>query len=140
MKNVKSFYINKKIIFLLDEKRKLELLKYNKRLQNMLNLNIIDYKSFSSKYIIYEKSGIGIEYNRNNEKIIYEGEYLNGKRNGKGKEYNFFNELVFEGEYLKGKKWNGQGYFNSENYIIKDGKGYLKEYNNNEDIIFKENI
>ena len=47
------------------------------------------------------------------------------------------NELVFEGEYLKGKKWNGQGYFNSENYIIKDGKGYLKEYNNNEDIIFE---
>ena len=100
MKNVKSFYINKKIIFVLDEKRKLELLKYNKRLQNMLNLNIIDYKSFSSKYIIYEKSGIGIEYNRNNEKIIYEGEYLNGKRNGKGKEYNYFDKLIFEGEYF----------------------------------------
>ena len=27
-----------------------------------------------------------------------------GKRNGKGKEYNDNGELVFEGEYLNGKK------------------------------------
>ena len=39
----------------------------------------------------------------------YEGEYLNGKRNGKGKEYNKNGELIFEGEFLNGKKWNGKG-------------------------------
>jgi len=33
-------------------------------------------------------------------KIIFEGEYLNGKRNGKGKEYYNNGKLQFEGEYL----------------------------------------
>ena len=43
------------------------------------------------------------------DKLIFEGEYLNGERNGKGKEYNtIFNEYEFEGEYLKGKRWNGK--------------------------------
>ena len=37
----------------------------------------------------------------------FECEYLNGKRNGKGKEY-FQNHLLFEGEYLNGKR-NGLG-------------------------------
>ena len=36
--------------------------------------------------------------------LIYEGEFLNGKRNGLGIEYNDNGELVFEGEYLNGKK------------------------------------
>ena len=40
-------------------------------------------------------------------KLIYEGEYLNGERNGKGKEY-FRGKLIFEGEYLNGKR-NGKG-------------------------------
>ena len=40
--------------------------------------------------------------------------YLNGKRNGKGKEYNNNGEVEFEGEYLNGER-NGKG----------------KEYNNN---------
>ena len=36
-------------------------------------------------------------------KLIFEGEYLNGERNGKGKEY-YDDKLVFEGEYLNGKR------------------------------------
>ena len=36
--------------------------------------------------------------------MIFEGEYLNGKRwNGKGKEYNYFGELLFDGNYNNGK-------------------------------------
>jgi len=35
--------------------------------------------------------------------LKYEGEYLNGKRNGKGKEYNRNGELIYEGLYLNGK-------------------------------------
>ena len=31
---------------------------------------------------------------------IFEGEYLKGKRNGKGKEYNWKGKLTFEGVYL----------------------------------------
>ena len=39
----------------------------------------------------------------------YEGEYLNGKKYGKGKEYiKENNKLLFEGEFLNGKKWNGK--------------------------------
>ena len=34
--------------------------------------------------------------------LVYEGEYLNGKKNGKGKEYYENGELRFEGEYIKG--------------------------------------
>ena len=38
------------------------------------------------------------EYHGN--KLIFEGEYLNGERNGKAKKYNFINTLKFEGDYL----------------------------------------
>ena len=40
--------------------------------------------------------------------LIYEGEYSNGERNGKGKEYDYKGNLIFEGEYLNGKR-NGKG-------------------------------
>ena len=39
--------------------------------------------------------------------LISEGEYLNGKRNGKGKEYYDNGDLKFEGEYLNGVQING---------------------------------
>ena len=32
---------------------------------------------------------------------------MNGRRNGKGKEY-YRGSLRFEGEYLNGKRWNGK--------------------------------
>ena len=38
----------------------------------------------------------------------FEGEYIFGERNGKGKEYDYFGELVYEGEYLNGKR-SGKG-------------------------------
>ena len=40
-------------------------------------------------------------------KLEFEGEYLNGKRNGKIKEDYDTGELSFEGEYLDGKR-NGK--------------------------------
>ena len=44
-----------------------------------------------------------MEYNYNGI-LIFEGEYLNGKRwNGKGKEFSF-GQLVFEGQYANGIK------------------------------------
>ena len=63
---------------------------------------------------------------------IFEGEYLNGQRNGKGKEYYRNGKLRFEGEYLKDLKWNGKGYDpfdNDELYELINGKGLIKEYN-----------
>ena len=64
------------------------------------------------------------------ERLIFEGEYLNGEKNGKCKEYYFCNgKIKFEGEYLNGKKWNGKGYNPNGNltYELKDGKGYITE-------------
>ena len=43
------------------------------------------------------------------DRLIFEGDYKNGKRNGKGKEYSDYNgKLIFEGEYVNGKR-NGKG-------------------------------
>ena len=49
-----------------------------------------------------EKNGINKEYI--NGYLIFEGEYLNGQRNGKGKEYDKNRKLLFEGEYLNGER------------------------------------
>ena len=79
---------------------------------------------------IYEQGGKGKEYDRYG-KLEFEGEYLNGKRwNGKGKEYDRYDKLRFEGEYLNGKRWNGKGYDENNNitYELKNGKGFVKEY------------
>ena len=52
-------------------------------------------------------NGIGKEYYIYSSKLIYEDEYLNKKRNGKGKEYYSNGQLKFEGKYINGKK-NGK--------------------------------
>ena len=52
--------------------------------------------SISNPYIYNEK-----------DKLIFEGESINSKRNGKGKEYDY-DRLIFEGEYLNGKR-HGKG-------------------------------
>ena len=110
VKRIKSFYILKDIIFHLNPKKQLEIMKYNKSMQNKFEKNIIHYKLCSKKYVIYEKDRKVKEYNKD-DILLFEGEYLNGKRNGKGKEYdykNFKNFLIYEGEYLNGKR-NGKG-------------------------------
>ena len=43
---------------------------------------------------------------------MFEGEYLNGEKNGNGKEYNYDGKLIFEGEYLYGYKLKGKYYIN----------------------------
>ena len=65
----------------------MNILKYNKNLQNKIDINLINYKFFSRKYIIFEKNGIVKEYDKYDDNLILEGEYLNGKRNGKRKDY-----------------------------------------------------
>ena len=106
-KNVKSSYFIRIIFSLMDEKQKLKLIKYNKNLQENMNISLINYKIFSGKYIIYEQNGKGKEYNYYGD-LRFKGEYLNGERNGKGKEYDDYGNLIFEGEYLNGKR-NGKG-------------------------------
>ena len=59
---------------------------------------------FEGEYLNDQRNGKGKEYNDEGN-VIYEGDYLNGERNGKGKEYNDNDKLIFEGEYLNGKRW-----------------------------------
>ena len=63
--------------------------------------------------------------------LIFEGKYIKGERNGKGKEYYENGKLKFEGDYLNGKRWNGNWYDLNGNILfeIKDGKGNIKVYN-----------
>ena len=103
---IKSFYILKEIFSFLNIKQKLDIIIYNKQLQEELGIDIEDYKKISGKYKIAEKNGNGSEYILNTNILIFEGEYLNGKRNGKGKEY-YDDILLFKGEYLNRKK-NGK--------------------------------
>ena len=108
LKNIKSKYIMIFIFSYLEEKRKLEIIKYNKNIQNVLDIKLINYKFYLGKSLIYELNGNFKEYNEYYDFFKFEGEYLNGKRNGKGKEYYFDGNLYFEGEYLNGKR-NGKG-------------------------------
>ena len=106
---IKSKHIKKIIFSFLHERTKLKIIKYNKTIQNILNIYLIDYKLYSKKYIIYETKNKGKEYYFENDNLIFEGEFLKGERNGKGKEYHsFLGSIIFEGEYLNGKR-NGKG-------------------------------
>ena len=61
---------------------------------------------FEGEYLNGERNGKGKEYKHN--EIIFEGEYLNGKRNWKRKEYDELGILIYEGKFLNGKR-NGKG-------------------------------
>ena len=198
LKNIKSSYITKIVFDFLDERRKLILVKFSKTLQNKIDISTINYQLFITSYfekidyskgkeynlytnkLIYEggykngkRNGKGIEYDNNEKKIfegnylngkrngrgieinaifnrLFEGEYKNGKRNGRGKEYYSSNskhindgeeKIKFEGEYLNGKRWTGKGYdFNKKLlYEIKNGNGFIKEYNDNKQLIYEGN-
>ena len=155
--SIKSKYILNGIFSYLDLNRKFDVIKYNKRIQKKLQIDIEYYKILSGRYIeiegrenkmikeylldtnhlIFEgeykngkRNGKGKEYSQYG-KLIFEGEYLNGKRNGKGKEYNQYGKLIFEGEYLNGKKIKGTGYNNNGNVIFVLNEGEGKEYYNN---------
>ena len=180
LQNIKSYYLSQIIFSFIFEKRKLDLIKYNKNLQKKLDINLFHFIRISQKYIKYESKNNGKEYSFKDDALLYEGEYLNGKRNGKGKEYEnrkikfegeYLNgkrngkgkeyyyyldgqllfegeykdgkknkkgidyyssgKLQLEGEYLNGKKWNWKiidGFNNNKEYIIKNGNGYLKEF------------
>jgi len=131
LKNIKSSYFIQILFAYLDDKQKLKIVKYNKNLQKMIYINIINYYRFSGRYIIYESNGIGKEYDGETDKLIYEGEYLNGEKNGRGKEYDIFKDyLVFESEYKNGKR-NGKG----KEYDYYGNLRFEGEYLNNKEWI-----
>ena len=126
--DIKSFHNLNEIFSFLTQRKKLNLIIYNKQLQIILGVDIKEYQKISGKLKIGQKNGEGKEYDLDKNKLIFKGKYLNGKRNREGKEYYCDSNLKFEGEYLNGKRWKGKGY-NEEGdieYEIKKGKGYIK--------------
>ena len=108
IRDIKSSFIIKNIFSSLSDKQKLNMIIYNKLFQNLLSVNIENYKKISGIYKIGEKNGKVKEYLKESNKLIFEGECLNGKRNGKGKEYYDDGKLKFEGEIINGER-NGKG-------------------------------
>ena len=100
--NIKSIKLIKKIFLFLHLKAELKLIKNNKSLQNKFDINLSDYQIMSGKFVIFEGNGKGKEFKRFEKNLIYDGEYLDGRRHGKGKEYSN-GRIIFEGEYLNGK-------------------------------------
>ena len=88
IKNIKLIFFIKRLFSFMNEKNKLKILQYNKNLQETIDIRLINYKFYSGRYIIYDTNEKGREYNGNNDELIFEGEYLNGKRNGMEKKEN----------------------------------------------------
>ena len=131
--NIRSKYIFDALF--LDEKQKLKMIIYNKQLQAKFGVDIKNYKKISGKYKIGEKKGIVEEYNLYTNLLVFKGEYLNGKRNGKGKDYYDNGKVEFEGNYLngnrhgKGKEYDYEGNLRHEGEYL-NGKRKGEEYYN----------
>ena len=104
LEKIKSIYFFRILFSHLEEKIKLKIIKYNKKLQNNIDIKLNNYKFYTEKYIIYENKFKGKEYYGYSNNLLFEGEYINGEKNGKGKEYHYNSKLKFEGEYLNDKK------------------------------------
>ena len=120
LKDINSFYVVKEIFSFLNENQKLSMIIYNKQLQKKFLVDIKDYQNINRRYKIVDKNGKGKEYILNTNTIIFRGEYINGKRNGEGKEYYENGKLEFEGEYINGKRsGKGQEYYENGNCRFK---------------------
>ena len=91
IENIKSRYILSKIYDIISKKKKFEIVKYNKRIQNRLDLSIKDYKEFCETFtlivieIIPKKGEYGefIHINKN-DKLFYHI-YFNDNKKVKNK-------------------------------------------------------
>ena len=74
-----------------------------------------------------KRHGKGKEY-ENSGNLSFEGTYLNGKRHGKGKEY-YFGRVIFDGEFSNGYIIEGIKYGRDGNLeFILERNGIGKEY------------
>ena len=134
LKDITSEFFLLKLFSNIKEKIKLKLINYNKKLQKINDITLYNYKYFSDSYITYETGTKGKQFNRYFNNLEFEGDYLKGKRNGKGKEYDSEGKKRFEGEYLNGKRHGyGKEYifyklrFEGE-YLKGERNGKGKEY------------
>ena len=133
--SVKSKYIQELIISLLNETYKLDLIRYNKKLQNILEINLNTYKEKSQSLKIGKRDGYCRIYDLYTMALKFEGEYKNGKKNGKGKEF-YKSHETYENEYSKGEK-DGSILIYEGEYLNGKRHGKGKEYNKEGNLIFE---
>ena len=160
--NIKSNFILAKVFSNINEQRKLELIKYNKKIQNILKVTLLHYKLSCQSQTIDAKI---YEDNKEIEKVYYDpfekdkeiirkklkklnkksdDKVLNIKKDGNRKEYYDNGNLKFEGKYLNGER-NGKGkeYYEDGNlefegeYLNGKRNGKGKEYNYNGNLRFE---
>ena len=59
-------------------------------------------------YTLNNGRGYVKEFNVYYDYLEYEGEYVNGEKNGKGKAFDHKGNIIFEGEYKNDHRWNGK--------------------------------
>ena len=95
---------------------------------------------FGGEYRNGERNGKGKEYHLDGT-LKFEGEYRNGKRIGKGVKYDKNRKLRFEGEYLYGFKRKGKFYINGileyEGEFLFNKKQNGKGFDENGNIIYE---
>ena len=82
LENIKSDYFLQKLYDIMPKKKKLEIVKYNKKVQNRLNLGVKDYKEYSEIEIeiITIKGGYGKFININEKDKLYYHIYFNDNK------------------------------------------------------------
>ena len=131
-----------------DKKDFSEDINYESYITNLLFIGEhLDDKSIKNKI---NRNGKGIEYHEN--KSTFEGEYKDGKRiNGKGKIFNNKGNLIFDGDYINGKR-NGtvieyyeeieedeENVNTDSNLLIKYEGKYIDDQKNGEGIEYQYN-
>ena len=118
---VKSRYILNIIFSPISQAKKLRIAIDNKYLQERLKIDSDDYKNASGKYKESLPNGLVQIFKLDTKKLIYEGEYSNRKKNGKGKIY-WNDRLEYEGEFVNGKKsGKGKEYDIFKNKLLYEG-------------------
>ena len=89
-------------------------------------------------FLLKVKTKILKRLNVQTNMVEFESELLNGELYGKIKKYYYNGVLKFEGECINGKNWNGKGYDikNKISYELKNGAGFVKEYNYRSQLLF----
>ena len=83
---IKSDYFLQKLYDNMTKKKKLEIVKYNKRIQNRINLSVKNYKEYSEAFtpieieIIPNKNIFSKFININKDEILYYHIYFNDKK------------------------------------------------------------
>ena len=95
---------------------------------------------FEGEYINGQRNGRSKAYYLN-KKLNFEGEYFNDKRKGEGKEYNNKGQLEFVGEYLYDYKLKGKYYIKNQleydGEYLYDKKWHGKGYDENGNVIYE---